>query len=134
MTSRHPIALRAYPLELAPERRGALPTQNLYRGATPRKGAGNCATGPHRPAANAPKEARRNCATSSHRPAASRSRSPVNALPAKRYAPKAFDFPLTGFAPASRCAGTRSRAGSLYPTETIRSPWYVNEVSEASVH
>ncbi|SCE00186.1 hypothetical protein GA0115243_105694 [Streptomyces sp. ScaeMP-e83] len=28
------------------------------------------------------------------------------------YAPKAFDFPFTGFAPASRCAGTRSRAGS----------------------
>ena len=30
-----------------------------------------------------------------------------------RQAPKAFDFPLTGLAPASRCAGTRSRAGSL---------------------
>ncbi len=29
------------------------------------------------------------------------------------YAPKAFDFPFTGLAPASRWAGTRSRAGSL---------------------
>lgn len=29
------------------------------------------------------------------------------------YAPKALLFPFTGFAPASRCAGTRSRAGSL---------------------
>lgn len=37
-------------------------------------------------------------------------------------APNAFDPPLTGFAPASRCFGTRSRAGSEYPTETILSP------------
>lgn len=33
--------------------------------------------------------------------------------PARAYAPKAFDFPFTGFAPANRCGGTRSRAGSL---------------------
>ncbi len=32
---------------------------------------------------------------------------------APRYAPNALDFPFTGFAPASRCGGTRSRAGSL---------------------
>ncbi|GGV77992.1 hypothetical protein GCM10010294_46470 [Streptomyces griseoloalbus] len=30
-----------------------------------------------------------------------------------RHAPKALPFPFTGLAPASRWAGTRSRAGSL---------------------
>ncbi len=43
--------------------------------------------------------------------------------PRAGYAPNPFDAPFTGFAPASRCAGTRSRAGSEYPTDTILSPW-----------
>jgi hypothetical protein len=37
--------------------------------------------------------------------------SPTN--PAERYAPNALSFPFTGLAPASRWAGTRSRAGSV---------------------
>lgn len=43
--------------------------------------------------------------------------------PEGRYAPNPLDAPFTGFAPARRCAGTRSRAGSEYPTDTILSPW-----------
>jgi hypothetical protein len=37
-------------------------------------------------------------------------------------APNALSLPFTGLAPASRWAGTRSRAGSVYPTDTILSP------------
>lgn len=53
---------------------------------------------------------------------------PVHAVPSPRpdagsQAPNAFGLPFTGFAPARRCGGTRSRAGSLYPTDTILSPW-----------
>lgn len=38
---------------------------------------------------------------------------PPRTIERKSYAPKAFALPFTGFAPARRCTGTRSSAGSL---------------------
>ncbi|ROQ68198.1 hypothetical protein EDD93_2654 [Streptomyces sp. 840.1] len=78
-----------------------------------------------RPARARPAIEDRTPTTTKSGPATGRHRSgpgPKNPGPVAGYAPNPLEAPFTGLAPARRCAGTRSRAGSEYPTDTILSP------------